>query len=322
LPTMLCEVNLFGESLFGHFFGSWIVLNLLGLFLVFTMSGYLFIKYYVRSSYETWRFKTNPRYPSPEMVRSEILQMCKGITTATVCPALSIVMSQRGIGKAYCGVGEYGVPYLVASFFVIWIASDFWEFYYHRIGHTTQFGWNQHKYHHVFYNPSPFAVIADEYVDQFVRSMPLLLFPMIAPINMDLMFFQFGAFFYGFGVYLHWGFELDYPDAHHPWINTAFQHYCHHAKSINNKPYHTGFFFKLWDQLFKSEYDGDCFCVKCSNKKGERTREKYSEIKKFDYSVMLNPSFWLAEFKKDSTQEVTQQLQKLTQLAFVDNKAS
>ena len=32
-------------------------------------------------------------------------------------------------------------------------------------------------------------------------------------------------------------------------INTSFQHYCHHAKSLMNKPYHCGFFFKIWDQV-------------------------------------------------------------------------
>jgi hypothetical protein len=32
----------------------------------------------------------------------------------------------------------------------------------------------QHKFHHYFYNPSPFAVIADEYIDQFIRSTPMV----------------------------------------------------------------------------------------------------------------------------------------------------
>ena len=48
-----------------------------------------------------------------------------------------------------------------------------------------------------------------------------------------------------FGIYLHWGFESDLLPADHPIMNTSFQHYAHHAISINNKPYHTGFFFKV-----------------------------------------------------------------------------
>ena len=66
---------------------------------------------------------------------------------------------------------------------------------------------------------------------------------------MDVMFFTYGAFFYAYGVYLHWGYESPLLSAHNPIFNTAFQHYCHHAKAILNKPYHCGFFFKIWDQL-------------------------------------------------------------------------
>jgi len=81
-------------------------------------------------------------------------------------------------------------------------------------------------------------------------------------------------------------------DAHHPIINTSFQHYCHHALSIIGKPYHTGFFFKLWDQLAGSLYDKECFCAKCSQKAGKRTEEQWAALVKPDYSVLLKPSFW------------------------------
>ena len=102
-----------------------------------------------------------------------------------------------------------------------------------------------------FYNPSPFAVIADEYLDQFVRASPLLWLPCLMPINMDMLFALFGAFFYGYGTYLHWGFELSYPDAHHSWINTSFHHYAHHAVGSKTRAVHTGFFFQLWCVLLR-----------------------------------------------------------------------
>ena len=34
------------------------------------------------------------------------------------------------------------------------------------LGHTDLRFWKHHKHHHVFHNPSPFSVIADEPVDQ------------------------------------------------------------------------------------------------------------------------------------------------------------
>jgi len=53
------------------------------------------------------------------------------------------------------------------------------------IGHKYKWAWENHKHHHAFFNPSPFSVIADEYVDQFVRSLPLVLIPLLAPVNQD-----------------------------------------------------------------------------------------------------------------------------------------
>lgn len=73
-------------------------------------------------------------------MRLEIIQTVKGIFTGTFCPAVSVFLASNKIGNAYCGVNEqYGWGYLVASFFVCWIAADFWEFYYHHLGHKFTF---------------------------------------------------------------------------------------------------------------------------------------------------------------------------------------
>jgi lathosterol oxidase len=257
------------------------------------MSAWIFRRYYWKPSFAQWQRKSNPAYPAPEMVRREVLQMLKGLATATTCPALALHLRQLGVGKAYCGVGERGVGYLALTFVVIWIGSDLFEFAYHRLGHLWRLGWKEHRHHHVFYNPSPFAVIADNSLDQLVRSLPMLLFPLFMPVNMDLLFFTFAVFFYGYGAYLHWGYELDWPDAHHPWINTSFQHYLHHAKSTLYKPFHTGFFFKIWDQLCGSMYRGECLCAKCCVARGERSEAAWAALDKPDYRVLLQPSFWV-----------------------------
>ena len=83
------------------------------------------------------------------------------------------------------------------------------------------------------------------YIDQFVRSSPLVIIPLLIPINIDMLFFQYAIFFYGYGVFLHLGFEVPWPTARHSWINTSYHHYVHHAKSIVHKVYHTGFMFQI-----------------------------------------------------------------------------
>jgi len=63
-----------------------------------------------------------------------------------------------------------------------------------------------------------------------------------------------------------------------------------------NRPLHTGFFFKLWDQLAGSIYEADhksCLCAGCCKARGERTPEAFAAIAKPDYSPLLSFSFWL-----------------------------
>jgi hypothetical protein len=43
---------------------------------------------------------------------------------------------------------------------------------------------------------------------QFFRAAPLLVFPLVVPINLDMLFGMFGGLFYAFGLYQHLGFDL------------------------------------------------------------------------------------------------------------------
>ena len=298
---MLCEFSNISDSLLLSFIAIWVILTIIATLMVFLTSGPTFYFYYWKSNvtFEKWRYKSNPQFPPPEKVRDEIIQMMKGVTCASICPAFSFALAQNGYSKAYCGWNGYTLGYHVFQFFLIMLVNDFWEFFYHRLGHTDFRFWRHHKHHHKFFNPSPFAVIADEWIDQFFRSALLLIFPLVMPINMDLMFFEFGLFFYAYGVYLHWGYELECISTHNPVMNTSFQHYLHHAKSLMNKPYHCGFFFKIWDQLFSCVYPKEkCFCAECARNKGERTKEEFQQVVLQDYSKLFSSSLWMNYFQR------------------------
>jgi len=268
---------------------------------ILSLSGLAFHALYSRPTFEKWQHKTNPAYPPSTKVRLEIVTMLRGLVCSTLCPALSVWLANRGGSLAYCGVQPFGWSYLVASTVAVVLISDLWEFAYHYLGHKVDFFWNIHRGHHVFSIPSLFSVIADDPVDQFMRATPLLVMPLVAPINIDMMVAVYGVFFYIYGVYLHTGYEADWiVDAHHPVLNTAFQHYIHHARGGRSTPYHTGFFFKVWDNLASSTFpldDGEkCLCVKCARGRGERSEAAWRKVAESlpDYSVMLQPGFWLS----------------------------
>jgi lathosterol oxidase len=277
----------------------WLALTVMGGLSILTSSGLVFVKFYLNPTFEQWRTKTNPAYPPPFKVKEEILQTVKGLWCGTLPAALGLWLSQRGVGKGYCGVEPHGWAYLLATFFIVWLGSDFLEWGYHQLGHRTDWGWLQHKPHHNFYNPSPFSVIADDCVDQLFRASPLLLFPLLFPVNMDMLFFTYGVCFYIYGVYLHWGYELNWPDAHHKYINSSFQHYLHHTKSTKHKAYHTGFFIKAWDEMVGTVWKEECFCAKCEREKGKRSFAAWEEVHIPDYTVMLTSiAFWTSTNKK------------------------
>lgn len=294
---VLCEVAEWGGQ---NLFWTWFVFSVAGLVLTMGLSGFVFSRLYWAPTYEWWRYKSNPKFPLPIQVRKEVLQTLKCISLSTVCPAISVYLTAQGKSEAFCGWGGRSLSWHVLSFLAVWIFVDLFEWGYHALGHKVPVLWDQHRQHHKFFNPTPFAVVADEAFDQLIRASPLLFIPMVIPTNMDVLFALFSVFFYAYGVYIHAGFELDWPDAHHPLINTSYQHYLHHAVGGSGVPAHTGFFFKIWDQLVgadltKKRYDmGRCECSKCSRARGERTYEAWLAVEKQDYSVLLRPSFWIA----------------------------
>lgn len=290
---MLCEIS----SLSGGLISTWLWMSALEAVFLFATSGPVFYYYFARSmvTYDKWIYKSNPKFPTPEKVRDEIVQMLKGMLCASICPAISVELAKHGYSQAFCGMGGYSVSYHVFTFILTWIASDLFEFAYHLLGHSDVKFWQHHRHHHVFHNPSPFSVIADEPVDQLFRASPLLFIPLLLPINMDLLFIQYGLFFYTYGVYLHCGYEHSFISPHNGFINTSFQHYAHHARSSKNTPYHCGFFLQIWDQLFNTTYPEEKghFAAEDARKNGERTKEDFAKVTIPDYSVLLKPKFWM-----------------------------
>lgn len=290
---MLCEIHTLG----GNFFITWALLSVLGGAAILFFSGVVFRAYYAAPDFAQWQRKLNPAYPSPAKVRSEILATLKGLVCATLCPSLSLYLAQHGMARGFCGSGGYSAAYHVGCFALIWLASDIYEWAYHVFGHAQlSLGWQNHKSHHRFWNPSPFSVIADDAVDQLVRSAPLLLFPLIMPINVDLLFAVYALFFYVYGVALHWGFESEHLSAHQAIINGPFEHYYHHAYATAGAPIYCGFFFKAWDALLGSvpPAGAPCKCSRCEVLRGNRTRAKFDALVMPDYGLLLRPSFWLA----------------------------
>lgn len=294
---VLCEVaaHVLGDNVVL----TWLALTVGGGLFAMSLSTVMFMKLYWAPTYDAWRYKSNPKFPRPSQIRMEVLQTLKCIALSTICPTIALWLINNGRSHAFCGWGDHGLAWHVGSFLLMWLLSDLFEWGYHGLGHSVPFLWKQHKNHHIFYNPSPFSVVADEAYDQLVRSAPMLVFPLLMPTNMDVLWGMFLVAFYTHGVYMHGGYELNWPDAHHPWLNTSYQHYLHHSVGAVGKPAHTGFWLKCWDQLVGADLtaelvrEGKCGCAKHCRERGERTLEAFQAVEKPDYGCLLTLKYWL-----------------------------
>lgn len=161
---VLCEIANLTASPLVDFAITWGVLTLLGGVSMALLSGSVFWLYYANPTYERWQRKHNPEFPTAKKVRLEIRQMLKSLMAATLVPAATLLLSQErfrhlGLTQAYCGLAPpqgMAVPwglspaaYLAAQFAVFWVASDFFEWGYHQIGHRFSWCWAIHRHHHV-----------------------------------------------------------------------------------------------------------------------------------------------------------------------------
>jgi Delta7-sterol 5-desaturase len=286
------------------FLPLWGILSFLSLLTLSLCSTALFYWLYVTPSYSLWKYKINPKFPSIHKIKEEIIVMFQGILFSTICPAISIYLTRIGSGYGYCEIQQHGFLWLLISFFLVWVGSDFYEFFYHYLGHYYPLMWRLHKGHHSFSNPTPFAVIADDPIDQFFRAAPILFFPLLFPVHLEMIFFMYSILFYINGLIQHSGYDLPYFDSHSTLILTSYHHYLHHAKSVIHKPLYNGQLFQIWDQLFGSidtSPRSQCLCSRCARERGERTHEKWLAIEKPDYSPLLSLNFWirnLSQMKK------------------------
>ncbi len=200
---VLCEVCRYVTD---DFVVLYSIMGMCSVFLVIVlMAAPTFYYLYMKATYETWRWKTIKTYPPAEIVAMEIIQSTVGALVTVVMPVAAIWLSQRGLAMGYCGLGRYGWWYDVWQLVLIVVVSDWWQWFYHYVGHCFASTWKKHAYHHKFYNVSPFAVTADGAVDSFFHGVPLLLFPVVMHTNLDIMFFTYVILFVAYGTYLHSG---------------------------------------------------------------------------------------------------------------------
>jgi len=309
MTQIICSVadGLSGFEGITGWFVVWMAYASFAMLLLTGVSMAMFVYYYGYPTYDKWRYKSNPKYPSPTYVLGEFfLGGVMGPFAVTFVSSIHLALIANGSLKSHCET-PLTWSYRLYSLAVVVVATDLYEWFWHYLGHYLDNLWVVHKHHHKYYNPTPFGTIADWPMDNFMRSLYPIVVNMVSftlvglPADLDMCYFASGFINAIWGTYLHCGHELACIPYDHPFLNTSFQHYAHHAISVKNKPYHTGFLVKFWDNMVGSVYHGDQVIPAVEDqKRGNRSRERWEkEVQPTlpDYSVLFSPRFWASHWR-------------------------
>ena len=263
-----------------------------------SVTTYQFRRFYLNPTFDTWKLKYNKVYPSVPAVTNEIIALTKCTLTTIMLLAFSVQLGIHGYNGLF-DVRKATIKDNVVNFIISFWAVDFYSYFYHFIGHKIPEAWTIHRFHHKFFNPTPFGVIADDCLDQLIRAMPLLFLPLaIDTLNWVVLSSVFALDMY-YGVLLHGGHEnvparkvADFFEklCGVDIINTPLNHYLHHAISGGSTPKYCGFYVTLWDKLFGSE-DKDNL-AKMLTGIGSRTEAEFKKIELPEYSALGTIDHW------------------------------
>ncbi len=212
---------------------QWLLLGQLALIslgvalgLYFAGGLYFHFAYYRRRRAEPDAWKCQPnRFPSRELLRSQILLGTLNMTTSSLLSAIFIYgVRTAGWSRLYFDVARYGWLWLLASTIIYFLVADLALYLAHRAYHRPFLFRHVHRWHHRYIAPTAFASVATHPVEvlsyQMLTLLPLFVLPVhAASVVFVLLYTNYLATIDHSGVRLHsiwpWQAPTQFHDDHH-----------------------------------------------------------------------------------------------------------
>lgn len=237
---------------------DWWPRQLLTLFVVVNLSGYLLYLFFASLSYYFIFDKTLLEHKRilPNQIQKELWVACTSIPLMSIPTIFLFLAEIRGGSRLYSNVEEYGWGYFIFSAFFFLFFTDMCIYWIHRWLHHPLIYAAIHKPHHKWIVPTPYASHAFHPVDGFLQSSPYHMFVFLFPLH-KLLYMGLFLFVNFWTISIH-DAQYGVPSILRPFVNGAAHHTDHHLYFKFNY----GQFFTLWDHIggsFKhpSSFDGD-----------------------------------------------------------------
>jgi len=198
-------------------------------------------------------YKTQTSQPKSSLVWQEYREGCLSCLPAALNVTLSIYGARQGWNLLVDDFGALSPFQHLWSLFFMILITEIFEWSFHYASHRFDLLWSIHKRHHLYPNPTPFAVLSDHPLDMWIKSSPLLWIPLIVPIYDLTIFGWFFAVNLVYGIYLHSGYEFPFlPPRDSKYFSSSWHHNVHHSHHLDCN---FGFFTRFLDHLFGTAYN-------------------------------------------------------------------
>jgi sterol desaturase/sphingolipid hydroxylase (fatty acid hydroxylase superfamily) len=213
----------------------------------FLVAGGAYLLFYSSSKQLFIKQPLKIKSPSRKLIKKDIALSVIATLALSICAALVMTIYNSGATRLYKSIDDYGIWYLIVSFFGIVLLQDTCYYFFHRgFHHPLLFDW-LHRGHHRSKNPTPWTSFALDFPEALLQGLFLVVVVFIIPIH----FFVLALLLITMTVWAlvnHLGFEL-FPDFPNHWLGKWLISSDHHSLHHRDYARHYGLYFTFWDHL-------------------------------------------------------------------------
>jgi sterol desaturase/sphingolipid hydroxylase (fatty acid hydroxylase superfamily) len=217
----------------------------------------ILIRYLLLAGGAYWLFYTSDKflnkqafkvkYSQNKLIAKDIFLSIKATLATAICAALVMTVYDFGATRLYSSIEDYGMWYLIVSFFGIILLQDTTYYFLHRaFHHPLVYDW-LHRGHHRSKNPTPWTSFALDFPEALIQGLFLVAVILIIPLHFAVL----GVCLITMTVWslvTHLGFEL-FPSFPTHWFGKWLISSDHHSLHHRQYTKHYGLYFTFWDRL-------------------------------------------------------------------------
>lgn len=182
-----------------------------------------------------------------QLIKKDITLSIAAAVASAICAALVMTIYDSGATLLYQSVEDYGIWYLIFSFFGVVLLQDTCYYFLHRgFHHPGLYNW-LHKGHHRSKNPTPWTSFALDFPEALIQGLFLVTIVFMIPLHFAVVALWLITMTI-WSLVNHLGFEL-FPDFPNHWLGKWFISSDHHSFHHRKYTKHYGLYFTFWDRL-------------------------------------------------------------------------